>query len=143
MSPAFFFDRNSLAVVQSEFYCPMGVSSWLSSARIQFPSVEKPWEKRQQYDVPTYYVSGEILAAALRTELPDDMVFKAIPFPVMPWSHAVERNCASPNRSVHRGNCQHFLRPVVGWGVDVPRSQSPKPIRMVFFEVFSDLVIVV
>src|SRR5271166_6817498 len=81
MSPAFFFDRNSLAVVQSEFYCPMGVSSWLSSARIRFPSVEKPWEKRQQYDVPTYYVSGEILAAALRTELPDDMVFEAIPFP--------------------------------------------------------------
>ena len=34
-----------------------------------------------RYDVPTYYVSRELLAAALRTELPDDMVFEAIPFP--------------------------------------------------------------
>ena len=34
-----------------------------------------------RYDVPTYYVSREHLAAALRTELPDDMVFEAIPFP--------------------------------------------------------------
>ena len=33
------------------------------------------------YDVPTYYVSRELLAASLRTELPDDMVFEAIPFP--------------------------------------------------------------
>jgi hypothetical protein len=31
--------------------------------------------------VPIYYVSRELLAAALRTELPDDMVFDAIPFP--------------------------------------------------------------
>jgi hypothetical protein len=31
--------------------------------------------------VPTYYVSRELLAAALRTELPDDLVFEAIPFP--------------------------------------------------------------
>ena len=33
------------------------------------------------YDVPTYYVSRELLAAAARTELPNDMVFEAIPFP--------------------------------------------------------------
>ena len=33
------------------------------------------------YDVPTYYVSRELLAASLRTELPDDLVFAAIPFP--------------------------------------------------------------
>ena len=31
--------------------------------------------------MPTYYVSWELLAAALRTELPDDMAFEAIPFP--------------------------------------------------------------
>ncbi len=31
--------------------------------------------------MPTCYVSRELLAAALRTELPDDMVFEAIPFP--------------------------------------------------------------
>jgi hypothetical protein len=34
-----------------------------------------------RHDVPSYYVSRELLAAALRTELPDDMVFEAIPFP--------------------------------------------------------------
>jgi len=34
-----------------------------------------------RYDVPTYYVSRELLAASLRTELPDDMVFAAISFP--------------------------------------------------------------
>jgi hypothetical protein len=34
-----------------------------------------------RYDVPTYYVSRELLAAALWTELPDDMVFETIPFP--------------------------------------------------------------
>lgn len=34
-----------------------------------------------RYDVPTYYLSRELLAAALRTELPNDMVFEAIPFP--------------------------------------------------------------
>jgi hypothetical protein len=33
-----------------------------------------------RYDVPTYYASRELLAAALRTEL-DDMIFEAIPFP--------------------------------------------------------------
>jgi len=35
-----------------------------------------------RYDVPTYYVSRELLAAAARTELPDDMVFEAISFPL-------------------------------------------------------------
>jgi len=34
-----------------------------------------------RYNVPTYYVSRELLTAALRTELPDDMVSAAIPFP--------------------------------------------------------------
>jgi len=34
-----------------------------------------------RYEVSTYYVSRELLAAAVRTELPDDMVFDAIPFP--------------------------------------------------------------
>ena len=33
------------------------------------------------YDVPIYYVSRQLLAAAARTELPDNMVFEAIPFP--------------------------------------------------------------
>jgi hypothetical protein len=33
-----------------------------------------------RYDVPTYYASRELLAVALRTELPDDMVFEAILF---------------------------------------------------------------
>jgi hypothetical protein len=33
------------------------------------------------HEVPTYYVSRELLAAALRTELPDDMTFEAVPFP--------------------------------------------------------------
>jgi hypothetical protein len=33
------------------------------------------------YDVPNYYLSRELLAAALRTELPDNMVFAPIPFP--------------------------------------------------------------
>jgi hypothetical protein len=32
------------------------------------------------HDVPTYYVSRELLAAALRTELPDDLTFEAVPF---------------------------------------------------------------
>jgi len=35
-----------------------------------------------RYDVPTYYVSQEPWLPALRTELPDDMVFDAIPFPL-------------------------------------------------------------
>ena len=34
-----------------------------------------------RYDVPTYYVLRELLAAAIRTEVPDDMFFEAIPFP--------------------------------------------------------------
>ena len=34
-----------------------------------------------RYDVPTYFVSRERLAAALQIELPDDLVFNAIPFP--------------------------------------------------------------
>jgi hypothetical protein len=33
------------------------------------------------YDVPIYYVSRQLLAAAARTELPDNMVFEAMPFP--------------------------------------------------------------
>jgi hypothetical protein len=34
-----------------------------------------------RYEVPSYYVSRKLLAAVLRTEPPDDMVFEAIPFP--------------------------------------------------------------
>ena len=34
-----------------------------------------------RYDVPIYYVSRELLAACVRTELRDDTVFEAIPFP--------------------------------------------------------------
>ncbi|MGA8658507.1 MAG: hypothetical protein WB586_20395 [Chthoniobacterales bacterium] len=34
-----------------------------------------------RYDVPTYYVSRELMAAALRTELPDDMMFEPIACP--------------------------------------------------------------
>jgi hypothetical protein len=39
-----------------------------------------------RYNVPTYYVSRELLTAAVRTELPDDMVFEA-PFRchLTPW----------------------------------------------------------
>ena len=33
-----------------------------------------------RYDVPTYYVSRELLAAVLRTELFDDMIFEAVRF---------------------------------------------------------------
>lgn len=32
-----------------------------------------------RYEVPTYYVARQLLAATLRTELPDDMVFASIP----------------------------------------------------------------
>jgi hypothetical protein len=35
-----------------------------------------------RYDVPIYYVSQELLAAALQTELPHDVVFESIPFPL-------------------------------------------------------------
>ncbi len=39
-----------------------------------------------RYDVPTYYVFREILAAALRTELPDGMVLRLFRFHLTPWS---------------------------------------------------------
>jgi hypothetical protein len=52
-----------------------------------------------RYDVPTYYASRELLAAALRTELPGDMVFKAIPFSLDALVFMLARgNSASPNR---------------------------------------------
>jgi hypothetical protein len=35
-----------------------------------------------EYDVPTFYVSKELLAAASRTELPMDKRLDAIPIPV-------------------------------------------------------------
>lgn len=34
-----------------------------------------------QFDVPTFYVSKELLAAAARTDLPDDTFLDAVPFP--------------------------------------------------------------
>src|SRR5260370_29672315 len=34
-----------------------------------------------RHDVPTYHVSRELVAAALRTQLPDDLVLETIPFP--------------------------------------------------------------
>ena len=40
------------------------------------------------------------------------------------------------HRSVRGRDCQHFLRPVVGWGVDVPGHQGPQPVRM-FLSPFS------
>jgi len=39
-----------------------------------------------RYDVPTYYVPQELLAAAARTELPDEMVFERFRFHSTPWS---------------------------------------------------------
>jgi hypothetical protein len=57
--------------------------------------------------VPIYYVSRELLAAALRTELPDDMVFEAIPFPfdalgfMLPKGtvrHPTENDCPLTNQ---------------------------------------------
>ena len=47
------------------------------------------------------------------------------------------------HRGVHRRDRQHFLWPIVGWRVDVPWRQGPEPVRMLFFEVFSDLAIIV
>jgi hypothetical protein len=44
---------------------------------------------------------------------------------------------------VHRGDRENFLRPVVGWRVDVPWCQDPQPVWVFLFEVFSDLLIVV
>ena len=57
-----------------------------SGSDVDFLRLNGLWESGQaalllRYDVPTLYVSRELLAAALRTELPDDMVFAAIPFP--------------------------------------------------------------
>src|SRR5260370_33902661 len=34
-----------------------------------------------QFDVPTFYVSKELLAAAARTDLPTDIFMDALPFP--------------------------------------------------------------
>ena len=52
-----------------------------------------------RYDVPTYYVSRELLVAALRTELPDEMVFEAISVPLRRLGlYAAEGNRASSSR---------------------------------------------
>jgi hypothetical protein len=47
------------------------------------------------------------------------------------------------HRGVDRGDCENFLRPVVGWRIDVPRRQDPQPVWVFLFEVFSDLLAIV
>ena len=52
------------------------------------------------HEVPTYYVSRELLAAALRTELPDDMTFEAVPFPSTLWSSCCRKEVSATQPKV-------------------------------------------
>jgi hypothetical protein len=64
-----------------------------------------------RHDIPTYYVSKDLLAAALRTELPDDLVFKTIPFPIDALVFTL------PKRALrHPGDCPFLVvsRPTKG-----------------------------
>ena len=86
-----------------------------------------------RYDVPTYYVSRELLAAALRTELPDDMVFEAIPFPfdalvfMLPKGtlrHPTEGDC--PFLVLSRtSKGQTLSLPIQGLDFDVTLNRTP------------------
>jgi hypothetical protein len=59
---------------------------------LTFATVEGQMGHLLQYDVPTFYVSKELLAAASRTDLPGELHLDAIPFPFPAASfHAAKR----------------------------------------------------
>jgi hypothetical protein len=58
-----------------------------------------------RYDVPTYYVFREILAAALRTELPDGMVLRLFRFHLTPWSCCRKETVCHPTK----GECPFLV----------------------------------
>jgi hypothetical protein len=70
-----------------------------------------------KYEVPTYYVSRELLAAALRTELPDDMVFDAIPFPFPSMVFMIPRGTL---RHPAEGDCPFLAISRVNKGENAP-----------------------
>jgi hypothetical protein len=51
------------------------------SANSTFVAVEGQMAHLLQFDVPTFYVSSELIFAAARTDLPTDMLLEAVPFP--------------------------------------------------------------
>jgi hypothetical protein len=64
-----------------------------------------------KFEVPTYYVSEELIAAAARTDLPTDIFLDALPFPfpalvfMFPKGtirHAVQRRMSLPSRIASR-----------------------------------------
>ena len=67
-----------------------------------FTAVEGQMGHLIEYDVPTFYVSKELLAAASRTELPMDMRLDAIPFPFPAVVFMFPRNTV---RHVGAGDC--------------------------------------
>jgi hypothetical protein len=60
-----------------------------------------------RYDLPTYYVSRELLVAAVRTELQDDMVFESIPFPLDALVFMLSKG---PVRHPTVGNCPFLVQ---------------------------------
>jgi hypothetical protein len=70
-----------------------------------------------KYDAPTYFVSRELLAAALRTELPDDMVFDAIPFPFPAMVFMLPRGVL---RHPSEGDCPFLVISRVNKGESAP-----------------------
>jgi hypothetical protein len=72
-----------------------------------------------QFDVPTYYVSKELLAAAARTELPTEMSLDAVPFPFPALVFVLPKGMI---RHQSAGDCPYIIvsRPEKGQVFDLP-----------------------
>ena len=81
-APAVYWPQKVLAVAAIEAaLCNQLATNGGGRVDRTFSAVEAHMGHLLEYDVPTFYVSKELLAAASRTELPMDMFLDAIPFP--------------------------------------------------------------
>ena len=86
---------------------------------LTFGTVEGQMAHLLQYDVPTFYISKELLAAAARTDLPGDLLLDAVPFPFPAMVFMFEKGTL---RHPAQGDCPYAVvsRPQKGQVFSLP-----------------------
>lgn len=102
-APSVYWPQKVLAVAAIQgALCNQLATEMRLPADPAFTTVEAQMSHLIEYDVPTFYVSKELLAAATRTELPMDIGLDAIPFPFPAVVFMFPRNTV---RHITAGDC--------------------------------------
>jgi hypothetical protein len=82
-APAEYWPQKVLAVATIQgVLCNQIAKDMGQELNLAFGSVETQMGQLLEYEVPTFFVSKELLAAAARTDLPADLFLDELPFPL-------------------------------------------------------------